>query len=66
MELISVKILQPFGGMMIAIFVGWFMDEALIKNEITNKYPIFYKLWRFFIKFIAPLSVAFIFISQLI
>ena len=66
MELISVQILQPFGGMMIAIFVGWFMDEALIKNEITNKYPIFYKLWRFFIKFIAPLSVAFIFISQLI
>ncbi len=65
-ELISVQILQPFGGMMIAIFVGWFMSEALIKKEITNKYPIFYKLWRFFIKFIAPLSVAFIFISQLI
>ncbi|MAR95234.1 MAG: sodium-dependent transporter [Gammaproteobacteria bacterium] len=65
-ELISVQILQPFGGMMIAIFVGWFMNEALIKKEITNQYPVFYKLWRFFIKFIAPLSVAFIFISQLI
>ena len=65
-ELISVQILLPFGGMMIAIFVGWFMNESLVRKEITSQYPVFYKLWRFFIKFIAPLSVAFIFISQLI
>ena len=51
---------------MIAIFVGWFMNESLVRKEITSQYPVFYKLWRFFIKFIAPLSVAFIFISQLI
>jgi len=66
MELISVQILQPFGGMMIAIFIGWFMNESLIKNEIDQINPVLYKLWRFFIKFVAPLSVAFIFISQII
>ena len=64
-EMISVQYLQPFGGMMIAIFVGWFMSESLIKNEIKTINPLLYKLWRFFIKFVAPLSVVSIFISQL-
>jgi NSS family neurotransmitter:Na+ symporter len=66
MELISVQILQPFGGMMIAIFIGWFMNESLIKNEIDQMNPFLYKIWRFFIRFVAPLSVASVFISQLI
>ncbi len=66
MELISVQILQPLGGMLIAIFIGWFMNESLIKNEIPQINPFLYSLWRFFIKYVAPLSVAFIFISQII
>ncbi len=66
MELISVQILQPFGGMMIAIFIGWFMNESLIKHEIDQMNPFLYKIWRFFIRFVAPLSVASVFISQLI
>ena len=66
MELISVQILQPLGGMLIAIFIGWFMNESLIKNEIPQINPFLYSIWRFFIKYVAPLSVAFIFISQII
>ena len=65
-ELISVQILQPLGGMLIAIFVGWFMNESIIKSELGDLNPVFYKLWRFFIRYIAPSSVAFIFISQLL
>ena len=66
MELISVQILQPLGGMLIAIFIGWFMNESLIKNEIPQINPFLYSIWRFFIKYVAPLSVAFIFMSQII
>ena len=66
LELISVQILQPLGGLLIAIFVGWFMKEALIKSELGNVNKIIYSSWRFFIKFVAPLAVGFIFLSQIL
>ena len=65
LDFIANQILLPFGGMMIAIFVGWFMKKELIINELGYVNLIIYKLWRFFIKFIAPTSVALIFISQI-
>ena len=64
MDFIANQILLPLGGMLIAIFVGWFMKESLIKDEIGQINPIVYKLWRFFVKFIAPVSVGYIFYRQ--
>ena len=66
MDFIANQILLPLGGMMIAIFVGWFVKKDLIINEVGYVNPLIYKLWRFFIKFIAPASVALIFISQVL
>ena len=66
MDFIANQILLPLGGMLIAICVGWFMKKELITNEVGYVNPIIYKLWRFFIKFIAPASVALIFISQIL
>ena len=65
MDFIANQILLPLGGMLIAIFVGWFMKKELITTEVGYVNPIIFKLWRFFIKFIAPVSVASIFISQI-
>ena len=65
MDLIAVKNLQPLGGMLIAIFIGWFMKESLIKDELGSINPIVYKIWRFFIKLVAPIGVGCILISQL-
>ena len=65
MDFIANQILLPLGGMSIAIFVGWFMKKELITTEVEYVNPIIFKLWRFFIKFVAPVSVASIFISQI-
>ena len=64
MDLIANQILLPLGGMLIAIFVGWFMKESLIKNEIGNTNTSLYLMWRFFVKFVAPLCVGYIFYRQ--
>ena len=64
MDLIANQILLPLGGMLIAIFVGWFMKESLIKDEIGNTNNALYLMWRFFVKFIAPLCVGYIFYRQ--
>ena len=64
-ELISVNIMQPLGGMLIAIFIGWFMKESLIKDELGNINQAIYQIWRIFIKFVAPIGVGIVLISQL-
>ncbi len=63
MDFLANQILLPFGGMMIAIFVGWFMKESLIKDELNDVSGITYNTWRFFVKYIAPVGVAFVFYS---
>ena len=64
MDFIANQILLPLGGMLIAIFVGWFMKESLIKDEIGNTNIVIYLMWRFFVKFVAPLCVGYIFYRQ--
>ena len=65
MDFIANQILLPLGGMLIAIFVGWFMDKNLINEEIGHVNPILFGIWRFFVKFIAPISVAIIFYNAI-
>ena len=65
MDFIANQILLPLGGMLIAIFVGWFMKKSLIEDELGSINTSLYFLWRFFVKFIAPVCVGYIFYRQL-
>ncbi len=65
MDLIAVKNLQPLGGMLIAIFIGWFMKESLIKDELGEINPTIYAIWKIFIRFVAPIGIGFVLLSQI-
>lgn len=64
MDFLANQILLPLGGMLIAIFVGWYMDKSLIKSEVGVTNGLLYRMWRFFVKFVAPLCVGYIFYRQ--
>jgi NSS family neurotransmitter:Na+ symporter len=64
MDFIANQILLPLGGVLIAIFVGWFMKKSLIEDELGSINTSLYFLWRFFVKFIAPVCVGYIFYRQ--
>ena len=64
MDFIANQILLPLGGMLIAIFVGWFMKKSLIVDELGPINNYLYVLWRFFVKFIAPACVGYVFYRQ--
>ena len=61
------KFCMPIGGIFISIFVGWYLKKKLVKDEITNegtlKVPLFNVL-IFILKYIAPVAILAIFISQ--
>jgi NSS family neurotransmitter:Na+ symporter len=64
MDFIANQILLPLGGMMIAIFVGWFMKKELIQEQLQLS-DGFLNTWYFFIRFVAPIAVGAILITQI-
>lgn len=68
LDYLTAKIMLPVGGMFAAIFVGWIIDSKIVKGEATNYGTLnasFYPLYRFILKFIAPIGIALIFINEL-
>ncbi len=66
MEFVSTTIMLPLGGLLIALFSGWFMRSASLAKELgVNPGNTLYLLWLFAVRFIAPLGVILIFLNSL-
>lgn len=67
-DFISSNILMPIGGLLIVIFVGYFINKEDIHDELSNKgtlnNKIYIKIFRFLVKFVTPLLLIFIFLSS--
>lgn len=59
-DILTDKIFLAIGGMLLAIFVGWFMKKEDLKDELTNggtiKFGMF-EIWYVLIKFIIPVAI---------
>lgn len=58
----SNQILLPLGGLLIAIFAGWFMRPQYSRDEFTTLTETGYRIWYFLIKFVVPPVLLTIFI----
>ncbi|MAP04705.1 MAG: sodium-dependent transporter [Halieaceae bacterium] len=56
----SNQILLPLGGLLIAIFAGWFMSRESSREELDLKSEGMYKLWYFLLRWPVPVAVAII------
>jgi NSS family neurotransmitter:Na+ symporter len=68
LDYVTAKIMLPFGGMLICIFVGNRVDRKILKTELTNKGTTafyFFHSYHFFIKYIAPIAIGLIFLNEL-
>jgi NSS family neurotransmitter:Na+ symporter len=57
--------MMPLGGLMLAIFVGWRVAPAAIKEELAIKSPWFFNTWFWLLRWVVPVSIAAIFLSNL-
>ena len=68
LEYISANVLLPLGGLMIVLFVGWFMGKQKVKHELSSgnifASPLF-GIFLFIIRFIAPVAIAIVFLYSL-
>ena len=62
------KFLMPLGGLMITLFVGWYLDRKLVENELTNDGSISVRTIKpllFLIRWVAPIGILVIFLNEL-
>ncbi len=67
-DFVTAKIMLPLGGLLISIFVGWFLNKRIICKEISNNGVLnrpYYRLLLFILQFIAPIAILLIFINGL-
>ena len=64
----SSNVLLPLGGLLIAIYVGWFMDRSLIAHGLTNgsySLRLVHRVLMFLLRYLAPLFIIIVFLSSL-
>ena len=68
LDFVTAKIMLPLGGMLVCIFVGWYLKRSVSYNELTNEGTLkagFFNVYIFILRFIAPIGIALIFINEL-
>ncbi|MBR5402619.1 MAG: sodium-dependent transporter [Bacteroidales bacterium] len=61
--------LMPFGGLLFAMFVGWKMSKADVRDELTNcgtRNRVLFNVVYFLIRYIAPIGILGIFLTILL
>ncbi len=60
-DILTDKIFLAIGGLLLAVFVGWFMDKKDLEDEITNggtiKFGLF-NIWYNLVKYVIPVAIA--------
>jgi NSS family neurotransmitter:Na+ symporter len=61
----TANLIMPLGGLLIALFVGWFMSKQAGENELSIGNGLAYKTFMFVLRFITPAAVMVVFIYNL-
>lgn len=62
-DYVSSNIFLPVGGMFIALFVGWYLDKKIVRDEVTNNGTLrapYLRLIVFILRYVAPIAIGFI------
>jgi NSS family neurotransmitter:Na+ symporter len=67
-DFLVAKLLMPIGSLLMCVFLGWVVDERVVRDELTNGGTIsspLYSSYRFIIRYVAPLCILLIFANEL-
>ena len=68
-DFVASKILMPVGGLVICLFVGWYLDNNLVRDEITNRGRVpfrFFQSFTFLVRYVVPVAMILIFVNELL
>jgi NSS family neurotransmitter:Na+ symporter len=68
-DTVSSNIILPLGGVLLALFVGWYLNRELVRKEITNNGEVSQRVFPiiiFLLRWVAPIAILSMFIKGLI
>ncbi|MCB9071252.1 MAG: sodium-dependent transporter [Prevotellaceae bacterium] len=68
LDFVTSKLFLPFGGLLIALFIGWFYKADNVRDELSNggKLKIrFFPVYLFLMRYFVPLAILLIFFNEL-
>ena len=67
-DFLTAKFIMPLGGILITMFVEWYLDRKLVVDELTNGGAVRVRGLRFLlflIRWVAPIGVGIVFLNEL-
>lgn len=65
-DFLTANILLPLGGLLIALFAGWVISKATVKQELNATDGWGFTVWHFVLRFITPFGVVVVFFYNLL
>jgi NSS family neurotransmitter:Na+ symporter len=56
-DFLTANIMLPLGGLLMAIFVGWKMDQALVRAELDIDHDLIFNTWRIVLRGFSPVAI---------
>lgn len=57
LDILSGQVFLPLGGLLIALFTGWVVARSLMRHELIGASDTVFGIWRFIIRYLAPIAV---------
>ncbi len=64
---LTAKFMLPLGGLLTSIFIGWFANKQIVRDEFTNHGTVargFFAGYLFAVRFVLPVLIVLIFLHQ--
>ncbi|MBV1789007.1 sodium-dependent transporter [Marinobacterium sp. D7] len=65
LDFITANVMLPLGGLLIALFAGWYLTREMTEDELSLRSALIYHAWRVVIRYVSPAAVAVIFALNL-
>jgi len=65
-DYVVTNIMMPLGGMLYALFAGWWLSKKISIYEMDIGEGALFKLWLLLVRIVAPLAVAAVFVFNLV
>ena len=66
LDALTARVLLPLVALLIAVLAGWRLRPEILRLELVRESALFFSLWRFLLRYIAPLAIALLIFTSLL
>ncbi len=68
LDFVTAKLMLPLGGLLVCLFVGWYLNRSVSYEELTNyglQKATYFPVYMFILRYFAPIAITLIFVNEL-